>query len=115
MPRWYVSELVYYRNKTLKILGLENGTKGGKAESFTERDAVILKRKLSRLQTFLGGIKYMTGLPDIVIIVDQQEENTALRDCVTLRIPTICLIDANCDPDLEDLSIPANDDAIASI
>nr|AEX94284.1 ribosomal protein S2 [Agave virginica] len=75
----------------------------------------MLKRKLSTLQTYLGGIKYMTGLPDIVIIVDQQEEYTALRECVILGIPTICLIDTNCDPDLADISIPANDDAIASI
>ena len=57
----------------------------------------------------------MTGLPDIVIILDQQEEYTALRECITLGIPTICLIDTNCDPDLSDISIPANDDAIASI
>ncbi|YP_001381725.1 ribosomal protein S2 (chloroplast) [Medicago truncatula] len=34
---------------------------------------------------------------------------------MTLGIPTICLIDTNCDPDLADISIPANDDAIASI
>nr|AKR81099.1 ribosomal protein S2 [Pentastemona sumatrana] len=81
----------------------------------TKRDAAILKRKLFTSQTYLGGIKYMTGLPDIVIIVDQQEEYTALRECVILGIPTICLIDTNCDPDLADISIPANDDAIASI
>nr|YP_010608609.1 ribosomal protein S2 [Sabia swinhoei]WAN89434.1 ribosomal protein S2 [Sabia swinhoei]WAN89519.1 ribosomal protein S2 [Sabia swinhoei] len=80
-----------------------------------KRDAAMLKRQLFHLQTYLGGIKYMTGLPDIVIIVDQQEEYTALRECITLGIPTICLIDTNCDPDLADISIPANDDAIASI
>uniref|UniRef100_UPI003001F8DB ribosomal protein S2 n=1 Tax=Amorphophallus tonkinensis TaxID=1720486 RepID=UPI003001F8DB len=80
-----------------------------------KRGAAILKRQLSTLQTYLGGIKYMTGLPDIVIIFDQQEEYMALRECVILGIPTICLIDTNCDPDLADISIPANDDAIASI
>ncbi|KAM1172619.1 hypothetical protein TB2_022395 [Malus domestica] len=53
----------------------------------------------------------MMGLPDIVIIVDQQEEYTAFRECITLGISMICLIDTNCDPD----SIPVNDDAIASI
>ncbi|TYH16097.1 hypothetical protein ES288_A05G091500v1 [Gossypium darwinii] len=56
-----------------------------------------------------------TRLLDIVIIVDQKEEYTALRECITLGIPTICLIDRNSDPDLADISIPANDDAIASI
>ncbi|KAL2972857.1 hypothetical protein AAZX31_14G016300 [Glycine max] len=37
----------------------------------------------------------MTGLPDIVIIVDQQEEYTTLRECITLEIPTICLSSAS--------------------
>ncbi|RYQ99116.1 hypothetical protein Ahy_B07g086984 [Arachis hypogaea] len=66
-------------------------------------------RSLRTEETYLGGIKY------IVIIVDQQEEYTALRECITLGISTIFLIDTNCDPDLADISIPANDDAIASI
>ncbi|ESQ29734.1 hypothetical protein EUTSA_v10023738mg [Eutrema salsugineum] len=59
-----------------------------KTEGFNrlpKRDAAVLKRQLSRLETYLGRIKYMTGLPDIVIIIDQQEEYTALRDCVTLE------------------------------
>lgn len=89
--------------------------KTGRLARLPKRDAAVLKRQLFHLQTYLGGIKYMTGLPDIVIIVDQQEEYTALRECITLGIPTICLIDTNCDPDLADISIPANDDAIASI
>ncbi|KAL4201838.1 hypothetical protein AMTRI_Chr02g260680 [Amborella trichopoda] len=60
-------------------------------------------------------IKWLGGLPDIVIIVDHQEEYTSIRECLTLGIPTICLIDTNCDLDLADIPIPANDDAIASI
>ena len=80
-----------------------------------KRDAARLKRKLSHLQTYLGGIKYMTAIPDIVIIIDQHKEYTALRECIILGIPTICLIDTNCDPDLVDFPIPANDDTRASV
>nr|YP_010891137.1 ribosomal protein S2 [Peperomia cookiana]YP_010891192.1 ribosomal protein S2 [Peperomia latifolia]WJK72587.1 ribosomal protein S2 [Peperomia cookiana]WJK72642.1 ribosomal protein S2 [Peperomia latifolia] len=98
-----------------KFRDLRTEQKAGKLKHLPKRDAAMLKRKLYHLQTYLGGIKYMTGLPDIVIIVDQQEEYTALRECITLGIPTICLIDTNCDPDLANISIPANDDAIASI
>nr|WPX85693.1 ribosomal protein S2 [Aegle marmelos]BEV74627.1 ribosomal protein S2 [Aegle marmelos] len=98
-----------------KFRDLRTEQKRGRLDSLPKRDAAILKRQLSRLQTYLGGIKYMTRVPDIVIVVDQQEEYTALRECITLGIPTICLIDTNCDPDLADISIPANDDAIASI
>nr|AKT74018.1 ribosomal protein S2 [Corsia cf. boridiensis SPL470-2] len=98
-----------------KFRDLRAEQKMGKLNRLPKRDASMLKRKLSTLKKYMGGIKYMTGLPDIVIIVDQQEEYKALQECVILKIPTICLIDTNCDPDLADISIPANDDAIASI
>nr|WOC92515.1 ribosomal protein S2 [Utricularia aurea] len=98
-----------------KFRDLRMEQKTGRLNRLPKRDAAMVKRQLSRLQTYLGGIKYMTGLPDIVIIVDQHEEYTALRECITLGIPTISLIDTNCDPDLADISIPANDDAISSI
>ncbi|KAC9242321.1 hypothetical protein E3N88_46146 [Mikania micrantha] len=98
-----------------KFRDLRTEQKTGGLNRLPKRDAAMLKRQLSHLQTYLGGIKYMTGLPDIVIIVDQHEEYTALQECITLGIPTICLIDTNCDPDLADISIPANDDAISSI
>ncbi|KAK4765730.1 hypothetical protein SAY86_026820 [Trapa natans] len=64
-------------------------TEQGKLNRLPKRDATILKRELSHLQTYLVGIKYMTGLPDIIIIVDQQEQYTTLRECITLGIPTI--------------------------
>jgi len=89
--------------------------KMGRLNRLPKRNAAMLKSQLSHLQRYLGGMRYMRGLPDIVIIVDQHKEYTALRECITLGIPTICLIDTNCDPDLGDISIPANDDAIASI
>nr|QFV18811.1 ribosomal protein S2 [Ceratocephala falcata] len=98
-----------------KFRDLRAAQKTGRLNHLPKRDAAMLKRQLSHLQKYLGGIKYMTGLPDIVIVVDQQGEYTALRECITLGIPTICLIDTNCDPDLADLPIPANDDARASI
>nr|YP_010195201.1 ribosomal protein S2 [Flagellaria indica]UAA82183.1 ribosomal protein S2 [Flagellaria indica]ULQ65834.1 ribosomal protein S2 [Flagellaria indica]ULQ65920.1 ribosomal protein S2 [Flagellaria indica] len=110
LTNWSTTETRLYKFRDLRAK-----EKMGKLNRLPKRDAAILKRKLSTLQTYLGGIKYMTGLPDIVIILDQQEEYTALRECAILGIPTICLIDTNCDPDLADISIPANDDTIASI
>ncbi|KAL5676242.1 hypothetical protein ACJX0J_012373 [Zea mays] len=89
--------------------------KMGKFHHLPKRDATILKRKLSTLQRYLGGIKYMTRLPDIVIVLDQQKEYIALQECAILGIPTISLVDTNCDPDLANISIPANDDTMTSI
>nr|YP_009500826.1 ribosomal protein S2 [Passiflora actinia]AXB37220.1 ribosomal protein S2 [Passiflora actinia]QVX27798.1 ribosomal protein S2 [Passiflora elegans] len=110
LTNWSTTEMRLQKFRDLRI-----DQKTGKLNHLPKRDVARLKRQLSHLQKYLGGIKYMTGLPDIVIIVDQQEEYTALRECITLGIPTICLIDTNCDPDLTDISIPANDDARASI
>nr|YP_010623665.1 ribosomal protein S2 [Annona mucosa]WBF97721.1 ribosomal protein S2 [Annona mucosa] len=110
LTNWSTTERRLYKFRDLRA---KQNT--GKLNRLPKRDAAILKRQLSRLQRYLGGIKYMTRLPDIVIVVDQQKENTALRECLILGIPTICLIDTNCDPDLADLSIPANDDARASV
>nr|UDZ61393.1 ribosomal protein S2 [Helanthium tenellum]UDZ61394.1 ribosomal protein S2 [Helanthium bolivianum] len=87
----------------------------GKFNCLSKRDAAIAKRQLSTLQKSLSGIKYMTKLPDIVIVLDQQKEYIALQECIILGIPAICLVDTNCDPDLADLSIPGNDDSISSI
>nr|YP_010946050.1 ribosomal protein S2 [Cerastium alpinum]YP_010946133.1 ribosomal protein S2 [Cerastium arcticum]YP_010946217.1 ribosomal protein S2 [Cerastium nigrescens]QUG09837.1 ribosomal protein S2 [Pseudocerastium stellarioides]WGN99287.1 ribosomal protein S2 [Cerastium alpinum]WGN99370.1 ribosomal protein S2 [Cerastium arcticum]WGN99454.1 ribosomal protein S2 [Cerastium nigrescens] len=110
LTNWSTTETRLHKFRDLRM-----EQKAGSLARLPKRDAAVLKRQLSHLQTYLGGIKYMTELPDIVIIVDQQEEHTALRECITLGIPTICLIDTNCDPDLADISIPANDDAISSI
>ncbi|KAL5052324.1 hypothetical protein RYX36_033006 [Vicia faba] len=116
MAQRYVNELGYTTETRLReFRDLRTEQKTGKLNSLPKRDATMLKRQLSHLERYLGGIKYMTRLPDIVIILDQQEEYTALQECITLGIPTISLIDTNSDPDLADISIPANDDAIASI
>nr|YP_010247263.1 ribosomal protein S2 [Marathrum capillaceum]UFO89696.1 ribosomal protein S2 [Marathrum capillaceum] len=110
LTNWSTTETRLQKFRDLRIK-----QKTGEFNRLPKRDAARLKRQLSHLQTYLYGIKYMAGLPDIVIILDQQEEYRALRECITLGIPTICLSDTNCDPDLADISIPANDDAIASI
>lgn len=94
---------------------LENKERTGILNKLPKKEAANLKRQLAQLRKYLEGIKYMTNLPDIVIVVDQQKEITAIKECRSLGIPTICLVDTDCDPDLADIPIPANDDARASI
>nr|YP_010457339.1 ribosomal protein S2 [Euonymus acanthocarpus]UUA68536.1 ribosomal protein S2 [Euonymus acanthocarpus] len=115
LTNWSTTETRLHKFRDFRMEQKRMEQKTGGFNRLPKRDAAVLKRQLSHLQTYLGGIKYMMGLPDIVIIVDQQKEYTALRECIILGIPTICLIDTNCDPDLADISIPTNDDAIASI
>nr|AVM84356.1 ribosomal protein S2 [Adenocalymma subincanum] len=116
--KWLVGMLTNWsttETRLQKFRDLRMEQKTGRLNRLHKRDAAVMKRQLSGLQRYLGGIKYMTGLPDIVIILDQHEEYKALRECITLGIPTICLIDTNGDPDLADISIPANSVGISSI
>nr|YP_010881243.1 ribosomal protein S2 [Fossombronia foveolata]WIA67196.1 ribosomal protein S2 [Fossombronia foveolata] len=98
-----------------KFRDLENKQIAGVFDRIPKKEAADLQRQLDQLRKYFSGIKYMTTLPDIVIIIDQQEELTAIRECITLGIPTICLVDTDCNPDITDIPIPANDDARASI
>ena len=57
----------------------------------------------------------MSSLPDVAIIIDQKREITAIQECRKLGIPIVSILDTNCDPDLVDIPIPGNDDAVRSI
>jgi small subunit ribosomal protein S2 len=67
------------------------------------------------LNKLLGGIKTMDVLPGAVFIIDCKKEKIAISEAKNLGIPTIALVDTNCDPDDIDYPIPANDDAIRTI
>ncbi|XP_060674553.1 small ribosomal subunit protein uS2c-like [Ziziphus jujuba] len=84
---WYTIEMRLHKFRDLRM-----EQKMGRLNRLPKRDAVLLKRQLSHLQTYLGGIKYITGFPNIVRIIDQQEESTALHECMTLGIPTIQIV-----------------------
>jgi len=81
----------------------------------TKKEAALRRKELKKLRKYLDGIKEMKRLPDVAIIIDQKREITAIRECRKLRIPIVSILDTNCDPDLIDIPIPGNDDAVRSI
>lgn len=81
----------------------------------TKKEASLRKKELEKLRKHLDGIKNMSQLPDVAIIIDQKREMTAIRECQKLGIPIVSILDTNCDPDLVDIPIPGNDDAVRSI
>ena len=84
-------------------------------ELLTKKEAALRKKELQKLRKQLNGIKNMEKLPDVAIIIDQKREMTAIRECQKLQIPIVSILDTNCDPDLIDIPIPGNDDAVRSI
>ena len=81
----------------------------------TKKEATLRRKELKKLRRHLDGIKYMKSIPDVAIVIDQKREMTAIRECRKLGIPVVSILDTNCDPDLVDIPIPGNDDAVRSI
>jgi small subunit ribosomal protein S2 len=103
------------KTRVERLKELERRQETGALDLLPKKEAAVLRRELEKLQKYLGGIKQMRKLPDIVVIIDQRREYNAVLECQKLDIPIVSLLDTNCDPDLVDIPIPANDDAIRSI
>ncbi len=87
----------------------------GSINVFPKNEILKMLAERDKLEKFLGGIKDMKRIPDILYIVDPKKENIAVREAQILGIPTIAIIDTNCDPDEIDYPIPGNDDAIRAV
>lgn len=98
-----------------RLKELERRQESGALDLLPKQEASKLRRELEKLQKYLGGIKLMRKIPDVVVIVDVKREYNAVQECHKLGIPIVSLLDTNCDPDDVDIPIPANDDAIRSI
>nr|YP_009237756.1 ribosomal protein S2 [Gracilariopsis lemaneiformis]YP_009294638.1 ribosomal protein S2 [Gracilariopsis chorda]AJO68479.1 ribosomal protein S2 [Gracilariopsis lemaneiformis]AML79917.1 ribosomal protein S2 [Gracilariopsis lemaneiformis]AOM66898.1 ribosomal protein S2 [Gracilariopsis chorda] len=116
--RWLggmLTNWVTIKSRVERLQELEMAEESGVINSMPKKEASMTRRELEKLRKHLKGIQNMYNLPDFVIIVDQKRETTAIQECVKLGIPTICILDTNCNPEIIDIPIPANDDAIRSI
>lgn len=116
--RWLGGTLTNFRTikKNIeKLKELESMTKDGRIEQYSKKEALEIDREIGKLEYSLGGIKKMTKLPGAVFIIDPRKERIAAAEAKKLGIPSIGLLDTNCDPDDVDFTIPGNDDAIKAI
>lgn len=116
--RWLGGMLTNWTTLKERIEYLKNLEEQEANDTFsllTKKEAALRRKELKKLRQHLDGIKTMPDLPDVAIIVDQKREMTAIRECKKLGIPIVSILDTNCDPDLIDIPIPGNDDAVRSI
>jgi small subunit ribosomal protein S2 len=83
--------------------------------NLTKKEILNITKEKEKLGQFLDGIKDMGKLPDALFVVDPKREDIAIKEARKLGIPILAIVDTNCDPDLIDMVIPGNDDAIRSI
>lgn len=116
--RWLggmLTNWVTIKSRVERLKELEAKENSGLIDILPKKEAAKTRRELSKLKKHLDGIKEMKKIPDLIVIIDQKRETTAIQECIKLGIPTICILDTNCNPELIDIPIPANDDAIRSI
>ena len=116
--RWLGGMLTNYktiRQSIRRLRDLEEQSTDGTFAKLTKHEALTRQRLLEKLESSLGGIKNMGGLPDVIIIVDVDHEKIAVTEAKTLGIPVVAIVDTNSNPDNVDFLIPGNDDAIRSV
>lgn len=77
----------------------------------TKKERTLIEREIERLERFFGGVKELSGIPDLLIVVDIKKEATAIREAKRKGIKTVGVVDTNSDPNMVDFPIPMNDDA----
>jgi small subunit ribosomal protein S2 len=116
--RWLGGMLTNWKTVSQRIdrlKNLEQQELDGILDTLPKKEASGIRKELEKLRLHLNGIKDMPQIPDVMIVVDQKRELTAIKEAITLDIPVISILDTNCDPEIVDIPIPGNDDSIGSI
>ena len=116
--RWLGGMLTNFktiRARVDRLNKLEEMQNDGTFDVLPKKEVANLKNEMEKLEKNLGGIKNMTSLPNMIFIIDPKSERNAVAEAKKLNIPTIGLVDTNCNPNMVDYPIPGNDDAIRSV
>lgn len=116
--RWLGGTLTNFdtiRKRLERLNELESMEQTGAINQFSKKAISSLNRERKKILSNLEGIRKMTSLPGTLVIVDPKHEHNAVSEARKLGIPTVCLADTDCNPDMIDICVPGNDDAIRSI
>ena len=116
--RWLGGTLTNFRTIRKRVKRLEEIEKmeqDGTFDKLPKKEVIGLKKEYDKLNKLLCGIREMNKLPQAMYIVDPSKEEIAIREARRLHIPVFGIVDTNCDPDMVDYVIPANDDAIRAV
>ena len=116
--RWIGGCLTNYqtiRSRLKRLEELEALEASGKVAGYSKKEQSRIRREHRKIHRNLGGIRNMDTLPGAVIVADPKRENIAVAEANCLSIPVVAILDTDCDPDLVDIPIPGNDDAMRSV
>lgn len=85
------------------------------SNNLNKKKISLIKKKIKKLNNFFGGVKNMKTFPQCVIFINTEHHISAIKECLNLGIPTIAIIDSNCNYDLIQYPIFANTFSTLSI
>lgn len=118
VERWLGGTLTNFRTIRARLNRLEELEKlweTGQIETYSKKMKATLGRERDKIKANLEGIRKMDKMPGVMVIIDTRREHIAVKEARKMGVPTIALIDTDSDPDLIDLPIPGNDDAMRAI
>jgi len=116
--RWLGGTLTNFktiRDRLKRLAELEKLWETGQIETYSKKMKSTLNREMTKIKTNLEGIRKMDRMPGVMVISDTRREHIAVKEAKKLGVKTIALIDTDSDPDLIDLPIPGNDDAMRAV
>ena len=116
--RWLGGTLTNWKTISASIKrlrSLEEMLGSGDAHGYTKKERLTLQRERDKLDRALGGIKDMGGLPDLLVVIDTNKEDIAIKEARRLNLPVVAVVDTNCDPNGITFPFPGNDDAARAI
>jgi small subunit ribosomal protein S2 len=116
--RWLGGTLTNFREirkRVARLVHLEQLETDGMLDTYSKKEGSSLRREIRKIRRNLGGIRRMEKMPGALVIIDQRREMIAVKEARKMGIPVVCLLDTDCDPDVVDIPIPGNDDAMRSI
>ena len=116
--RWLGGMLTNFdtiQKRIQRLKDLETMEQDGTFDVLPKKEVIILKKEMEKLEKNLGGIKEMDKLPGVIFLVDPKKERIAILEAKKLGIPTVGIVDTNCNPEDLDYPIPGNDDDIRAV
>lgn len=116
--RWLggtLTNLNTIKKRIARLVELETMEADGTFDVLPKKEVIGLRQEMEKLNLNLGGIKNMEKLPSLIFLVDSKKEYICTKEARKLDIPTIGLIDSNCNPEDVDYVIPGNDDSVRSV
>ncbi|HZZ44581.1 MAG TPA: 30S ribosomal protein S2 [Tepidisphaeraceae bacterium] len=116
--RWLGGTLTNFRTIRARLNRLDELEKlwaTGQIETYSKKMKSTLQRERDKIKSNLEGIRKMERMPGVMFVIDTRREHIAVKEAKKLGVPVVALVDTDSDPDLIDLPIPGNDDAMRAV